>query len=145
MKKPDYVEAKPETVAVADENVAVMAKRLRDAKDKKDELEEALTGTNKEIDELSKKLAERLESDGVDSIRVPDVGTVYIQIKNRPNVTDQDGLHMYLRENGHGAMIKETIHPMTLIGFVNERLKNNEELPPSINNFQQKLAVIRRK
>jgi hypothetical protein len=145
MARPAHIKAKAETeVTTQSPTLVQWATKLRRLKDQKETLEAQLTEGNRAIDELSEKLANEMESMGVDKLRVPNVGSVFIQIKNRPNVVDQPGLLVWMKEHGFDAMVKETIHPQSLIGWVNEELEAGHELPAAINNYQQKRAIIRR-
>lgn len=144
--RPSYLRAK---TAVEGETVLTtpndIARRLRYLKDLKDNIEAGSKEVNKEIDEASQALAELMESMGLDGLKVADVGTVYIEAKNRPTIKDQDEFYAYLRSHNGEGMIKETVHPQTLAAWVKEELENARSLPPSISNFIQKRAVIRRK
>ncbi len=42
---------------------------------------------------------------------------------------DRDFLHQWLKDHGHGDIVKETVHPGTLKSFVKEAAKNAEPLP----------------
>lgn len=142
--RPDWVQDKAPVEKEAGGTDSEMAVRLRELKDQKDTLESALKKTNSAIDALSTKLAESMESHGVDSFKVKGVGSVYIQEVNRPHVADADAFIAFLDETGQGSMAPRSVHWKRLESWVKEMLKQGTSLPASVTNFQQKRALIRR-
>lgn len=54
----------------------------------------------------------------------------------------EEDFFRYLRLNGHGALIKETIHAQTLASFAKELMENGEPLPPELSAHVETSAVI---
>lgn len=54
----------------------------------------------------------------------------------------QDETYTWLKENGHGDLIKETVHPQTLRAFAKDRIQDGEPLPPGITTSMETIAVI---
>ena len=50
----------------------------------------------------------------------------------------QDDVLNYLRQIERDDMIKTVVHPATLTAFVNQRLKENEPLPPGVTHYRPK-------
>lgn len=153
MALPDYVEEREDQTPDLTEDerkvydgktMAQVAQEVRNYWSAKKALEDDAKANNAKFSQLSKYLAERMESAQMTSFKVADLGTVYIAHDNKPYVTDRDLFFKYLRENGAEAMIKETVHPRTLLGWVNEQLEDNKELPDGVHNFILKRAKIRK-
>lgn len=135
---------------------ASLAKQIMALKEEKDSHEGRVKEINKELDGwddketgevhmgLHGKLAELLESKGIDLVRIKGLGSFWPASENRPNVVDKEGLIHWLDENGLGAMAKRDVHWQTLKAFVTDWLKENKPLPPYINNFIQTKIRFRR-
>ena len=142
--RPAFIEEKPEVEAEANPTVTDLAKDLRRLKDMKENIEEQLKKTNGEIDEASTKLADLMETQGVDSFKVAGVGSVYIQTLNRPTVVDKDALIVWLDSRGMSDCAPRSCHHKKLESIVKELLEDSQPLPACLNVFQQKRALIRR-
>lgn len=150
--KPDYIEAEEpnypdltddekkeyegKTLPMIAAEIRTHWKEIKDLKERQKEL-------NKKFESLSRYLAERMELTKMDGFKVKDIGTVYISNDNKPYVNGRDEFIAWLKANGHEGLVKETVHPMSLLGFVNERIENNLPLPPGVHNFILKRAKIR--
>lgn len=152
--KPDYVEDDnaPIPDLTADEKkvyegktMAQIAKEIRGYWQEKKDMEKAVKELNKKFTQLSMYLAERMDTAQMAGFKVDGVGTVYIGNDNKPYVNDKDALHADLRATGNGGLIKETVHPMALLGLVNELTKGNKPLPKGVHNFVLRRAKIRSK
>jgi hypothetical protein len=138
MVRPDFIKPKQEKEAEIDEKkdpVAKMARDLANAKAWKDQAEEELSNANKEVDRLEKELADEMLARKVDLFRVPGLGTFSQGLKNYPSVNDQNSFFAWLKKTKNDGLIKPTVHPQTLKGFINEWLSAGNKLPPGVNNF----------
>lgn len=111
----------------------------KDKAAKKKELKEL----NKKFEQLSKYLADRMDTAEMTGFKVAGVGTVSIGNDNKPYQADKETFFKWLRETGNAGLIQETVHPMKLLGLVNEHTKNNKPLPPGVGNFVLRRAKIR--
>lgn len=110
-------------------------KKLHNLKSVKDDLEKQLKAVNAEITELSTQvipdLMEQLE---VPKITIDGIGTLF----KRPEVyayvlaERREDFHTWLREHGHGDLVKETVHPATLKAFAKEQLSEGNPLPEEL-------------
>lgn len=152
-ERPAYIKAKEEITKPATEGVAAMAQRLHALKNKKDTLEADLTEVNKEIDQLSRELAEAMETHKVTSFRVDGVGTVYITNKTRASVQAgaREEFFAWLDKEGMGALAVRAIHPKRLESLAKEFGEQGRQFPKfpdgseMVSVFVQKCATIRRK
>ncbi len=87
--------------------------------------------------ETEQKLVALMTARGFDLFRIAGLATFSTKSSNHPSVTqgNQEAFNQWLDENGMGAIAKRSVHPQTLKGWVNDRLKNGEELPPMVSNF----------
>lgn len=112
-------------------------KRLRELKDKKDDLEEQLKAVNKEAKELQERVLPKLMDDAdIESWKVTGAGTCYIKqelyvsmTKADPNGDDHEApFYSWARDNAP-FLISEYIHPARLKSWAKERLEKGEALP----------------
>ncbi len=136
--------------------------RMMDLQDRKEALEQLLKGVNGELDDVRKRrLPEKMQELGlVDttghgsfthssgagvSLRVQ-VWASIAKTDEAGNPTDAyiDGVYRWLEENGHGDLIKRSVHPQTFSAFVKERIEDGEPLPSGIKTSMETMAVVRR-
>jgi len=69
---------------------------------------------------------------------------IYLTHKVRASVLaeNQPDFFKWLREHGHGGIIKETIHAQTLGSFAKELLENGRPLPPNLTAHMETVAVV---
>lgn len=68
-------------------------------------------------------------------------GDLFASIKK----ADQDAAFEWLRANGHGDLIKETVHPGTLKSFCKEQLEHGANLPALLNAQPFTVATLTRR
>jgi hypothetical protein len=127
--------------------IAEAATELRRLKELEDAQNEALKATKAAIERITKTtIPEILEAMGAENARIPGIGTVYLQNKVFANVKaeDRDKFHAWLRENGHGDLIKDTVHPGTLTSFAKEQLENGIALPEYVQAAFVTQAALRK-
>lgn len=143
--RPAYIKDKKEKSKEVNEGpLAAMARELRALKDRKEDLAEQEKQVNKAIDELSIKLAESLESAGVDSFKVTGVGSIRIEEVHRPSVNDKEAFLAWLDARGASESAPRQVHHQRLVSLVKELLEAGLNLPPGVSDFVQKRAAIRR-
>ena len=89
-------------------------------------------------------LPERMDSEHVSVIKVDGIGRLQKRGEVAVNVTKsrREELHDFLRENGYGDLISETVAPQTLKSWVKEQMTNGIEVPDSINVHSYQVASI---
>jgi len=97
-----------------------------------------------QINELGAELYDDFANDGIESYQLAAVvngrvlfadrrnRTLRPEAKLKPSVTtvNVERFHAWMRANGFGDLIKESIHPGTLESWVNKRTDENLPLPP---------------
>lgn len=127
--------------------ISEAANELRSLKAQLETQEGAVSATKAAIEKLTKQtIPEILEAMGADNARVPGVGTVYLQHKVFANVKadDRDRFHAWLRDNGFGDLIKDTVHPGTLTSFAKEQLEKGVALPDFVQASFVTQAALRK-
>lgn len=108
---------------------ADLARELAGLRAQKALREEQLKTINGELAAVNTKLVDAMQVLGLQKFSVDGVGMVYLQDRPHPTVLDADKLHAWLRAHGHGGMVKEGVHPMTLQAWVKEQMSNMVALP----------------
>lgn len=112
-----------------------LAAILKDIKIQLDEAGARKTELQKTYDYLSiEVIPDRMDDEGVDSMKVAGVGRLQTQSDIRCNVLamNKEPLQKWLTENGHGSMIQDTINSSTLKAFIKERMKENLPYPSEL-------------
>lgn len=104
---------------------------------RKDRAEEELKRINKEYDFLRiTKVPQKMEDDGIERLTVAGVGRVSLTADMHVSVkADQrDKFYEWLRDNGRGDLLQETINPSTLKAAVKRMYSSGEEIPEDLLN-----------
>lgn len=120
---------------------------LKELKASEDKLNAELKDVKRQIDDIQKKeIPELFEAQGVTTAKVPGVGTIYLQDKVFAYVKaeDQDRFKDWLRDKGHGDLIKETVHPATLTAWAKEQLEQAKPLPDFVSASFVTQATLRK-
>lgn len=84
-------------------------------------------------------LLTKLKEIGAESLRTAH-GTAYIQVKTRASCSDWPLFWKYIAENNRFDMLEKRVSQKP----ISDMLDNNEELPPAINTFSERVVTIRR-
>lgn len=128
--------------------LTALAKRLRELKDRKDVLAEGLKAVEAEIKDVAEvKLPAAMDDNEVERFTIEGVGSVYQQVKVYAYVKkdDTEKFHTWLRESGHGDLIRDYVFPQTLSSFAKELIEEGGEVPDFINAAKVPTAILRRK
>lgn len=124
------------------------AKRLADVREVKANLEAQLKEVNKEKEDLeARQLPKLMDEQEIEKLTIEGVGTLYLEsgVYAYIMAADRGIANDWLRSNGHGDIIKETIHHGTLKSWVKEQLGNGQPVPEFFNAKPIQTARIRRK
>ena len=94
--------------------------QLRDLKDTKKKLEDDLDTINASIKDTSDQILAIWTEAGINQQKLDGVGTFYLHKSFRASATNKELLFSYLKENGQGDMIKETVSPATLTAWAKD-------------------------
>jgi len=133
---------------MAAENLIEAAKELGALRDRKEELEAELKVINKAKTELeTQRLPQMMEDAEVEKMTIEGVGTLYTQAGVYASIlaSDRDKAYDWLREHGHGDIVKETVHHQSLTAWVKEMLGDGNQLPEFFNAKPTTTARLRRK
>lgn len=128
------------------------AKRIALLKAQKDYLEAMVKWINIEINAIGPKLYEDFIEDEMENITLsadlfpvdkkPRVVKPFVDLKVNVTEDHREEFHAWLRENGFGQLIKETVHPGTLTSFVKERKESNQPIPQCVSIWSIQGAKI---
>lgn len=133
---------------MAAEQLIEAAKELGRLRDQKEELEAELKVINKAKTELeTQRLPQMMEDAEVEKMTIEGVGTLYTQAGVYASIlaSDRDKAYDWLREHGHGDIVKETVHHQSLTAWVKEMLGDGNQLPEFFNAKPTTTARLRRK
>ena len=133
---------------MAEAQLIEAAKELGALRDQKEELEARLKEINKAKTELeTQKLPKMMEDAEVEKMTIEGVGTLYTQAGVYASVlaADREMAYDWLRENGHGDIVKETVHHQSLTAWVKEMLGDGNEVPEFFNAKPTTTARLRKK
>ena len=129
-------------------SIADYAKELYDLRAEKDQLEDRLKELNHRKNELERDLIPSMMDDlEQDKVTITGIGTIYLRPDLFANYVkdDEEEVFKWLRENGHGDIIKPTIHYSTLRAWAKEQLENNGAVPTQLRVTPFMQATLRRK
>lgn len=109
---------------------------FRHIKDQLDAAKEVKTNCQKRFDLIRLKvLPELADEEGVSTMTVDGIGRMGLSSDMYTSIRadDREVAYQWLRDHGHGDIIKETVNAGTLKSFCKEMVKNGEEIPECIS------------
>lgn len=122
-------------------------KKLAKLRGQKEKLEAQLKVVQEQITNLQVAVIPQLMEDAeVDKITLKGIGTMFVQQKMYVGLLSDDRptAYKWLRENGHGELIKDWVFPQTLTAFAKEQIEGGKPLPDFFKATFQPTATIRR-
>lgn len=128
------------------ETMVSLANRLFTAKQQEKEAKDIYEGLKSERMEMEEALNAMMENEGVKKFST-DEATFYRREDIYANVKkeDQEAFSQWLRDEGFGDLIYETVNHRTLSGFVREHMEEGGEDLPGYINVSVKKTVGTRK
>ncbi len=126
-----------------------LADRLKDLKQHKKELESEIKALNAEIEETEAKLAELMLEEEMQNF-TRNGRMFYLNTKVYASAVAERKAELYewLKENGYGDLVYETVNANRLAAFVREQLEEAGELPEGlagvVNVFEKTTVGIRK-
>lgn len=107
----------PTTVAEAAREYAKLRRKL-------EKLAQEKSDTQKDHDEMEERLVKLMEAQGITSTKLDRIGTFRAQAEVYANIVKEHeaALFAWLKKNGHGGIIKETVHHGTFKSWFKEEL-----------------------
>lgn len=115
------------------QSMLLLADRYKELRDKKNELNSQLKSLNKELEQMERDLADMMVNEEMQSFDRQGY-KFYLSTRTyaSPKAERKDELFAWLKTNGYGDLVKETVHAMTLASFVKEQLEETDELPADL-------------
>jgi predicted nuclease with TOPRIM domain len=137
-----------EQVGTADD-IFSLADRLQDLKQQKSQLEDEIKAVNAEIAETESKVAGlMLEEEMQNFTRNGLIFYLSTKIYASAVADRKEELFAWLKENGYGDLVYETVNTNRLAAFVREQLEEADELPKGLGelvNVYERTTVGMRK
>lgn len=133
---------------MANDRLTGLARRFRELKDRKDSLNNELKELGEELKKIETELLpQAMEENEIEKFTVDGVGSIYTQMKVYAYITKENEplFHAWLRDQGHGELIKEYVFPATLSAFAKEQLEQGNDLPDWFKAAKVETAMLRRK
>lgn len=126
-----------------------LAAELKELKEQLDRLSEYKTHVQKMYDHLSMiVLPERMEEEDIVTLQIKGVGRLQASHDIRCNVLakNRSGLEQWMVDNGHGALVTNTINSSTLKAFVKEAMREGKEYPEHLIKVEpySKATIVKR-
>ena len=129
--------------------VFALADRLVELRERKGRLQDELKAVNAEIENVDRRLAEAMTLEELQSFS-RDGRLFYLKTETyvSPTAGARPRLIEWLKENGFGDIVQETVHHRTLSATVKEMLDEDDELPDGleqlVNVFEKTTVGLRR-
>ena len=135
-------------VGTADD-IFSLADRLKDLKQHKKELESEIKALNAQIDETETQLVElMIEEEMQNFTRNGQMFYLNTKVYASAVAERKAELYKWLKENGYGDLVYETVNANSLAAFVREQLEEADELPEGlaemVNVFEKTTVGIRK-
>lgn len=117
-----------------------LVEQLRALKEQKEKKNEEIKAINSEITQVENMLLTELQTDGLDTIKVNGVGTVYITTTDYPQVIDMDAFVAWCAENNRADMIQKRVSSTAFKQYVEE----TNEYPEGVNSYVKETVNLRR-
>lgn len=132
---------------MSNQRLQILAREFAELKERKERLSDELSECEAELKKISTELLpQAMDDNEIEKFTVEGVGTIYTQMKVYAYVKKENEakFHNWLRENGHGDLIKEYVFPATLSSFAKEQLEGGVELPDFLPAAKVETAMLRR-
>ena len=129
--------------------VFALADQLVELRERKGRLQDELKAVNAEIENVDRQLAEAMTWEELQSFS-RDGRLFYLKTETyvSPTAGARPRLIEWLKENGFGDIVQETVHHRTLSATVREMLDEDDELPDGleqlVNVFEKTTVGLRR-
>lgn len=131
------------------QGIFALADRLKALREEKAALEERLKGINSAIEQVEQELVNAMIAEEMQNF-VRGGQMFYLTTKVYASAVPErkQDLFAWLKANGYGDMVQETVHSQTLAAFIREQLEEAEELPPDlqplVNVFEKTTVGLRK-
>jgi hypothetical protein len=119
-------------------SIKSLAEKMVIVRTKLEASKSATAELQKEFDDIRKiQLPEAMEAAGMESTRLPNIGTISMRTDAYASIRggQQDEAYEWMKNNGFGDLIKDFVHSSTLKAFLKEQFREGEQLPEDIFTF----------
>lgn len=113
-----------------------LADKLKTLRDEKRQRDEELKALNAEIEETQEKLVAAMVDEEMQNFnRAGNLFYLSTRTYASPQAGQQEALYDWLRKNGYGDLVRETVYAQSLSAFVKELLGEEDELPKELGEL----------
>lgn len=117
------------------------ARKYFEARIIRDNLKDELSKAQEALDECEKNLVLFMEANNLQNFKDAENGMVYLMEKMYSRIENEDIAFEWLKNNGLGDAIKQTIHSKTLSAIAKEMFeKDQQEIPGVVSTFETKVG-----
>lgn len=120
----------------------MIAHAYREARDKKDDLEDELKATQLKLTALEQLLDDRYENDGIKSCVLDDGSTVGIQLEPHASVVDRNANRAWAVANGYESQL--SLPWQTINAITKQHRLDGQPDPDGVSVFSKTKVVLRR-
>lgn len=118
------------------DRLAQLAKEFSDLYDLKDEISARMKQINNEFDRYKLEIIpDAMAQEEMTTATVAGVGRLGLTVDAWVSLKDKDAGFRWLRDNGHGDIVIETVNASTLKAFLKDCKLRGEEFPEDIFKF----------
>jgi len=118
-------------------------KELRQLRTERSELEKLVKDLKEKEGLINFEVTDYFEMTGQQSIDLEGYGKFYLNREIYPSITDRDVVEQWLAERGDLELVK-TFNTNKFKAYYKEKVENNDELPPSCDQFVKTEVRMRR-
>lgn len=110
--------------------VAALMKELHEANERADRVKKDIGKVYDHVRTLT--LPDKMDDEGLDSMKVQGVGRVTITSDLRATIVDKPAGYRWLEEHGYGDLISETVNASSLKAVLRRMIRDGQEVPDDI-------------
>lgn len=131
------------------ERIFELADKLLELREEKDRLKELTKQNNEEIDRVEQELAEEMRVNEIDNFKRAG-RTFYPIVKTwaSPQRGRREAVYEWMKENGYGDLVTETVHAQRFNSLVNEMIEDDGSIPDDLErliNVTERVSIGVRK
>lgn len=126
-----------------------LADRLLELREEKQRLEEETKKVNAEKDRVEQQLFEQMQSNEIDKFQR--AGRLFYPIVRtwaNPKKGNKENVYQWMKENGYGDLVTETVHAQRFNSMVNEMIEEEGAIPDELEtliNVTERVSIGVRK
>lgn len=107
------------------DRIVELGRKFKELKEEHEKQSDILKQVGVRWDEAERDLLEAMVEEGVKSIEIAGLGRFTMRVTNylSVNAANKEGFYEYLKEAGHGGLLKLDVNPKTLTAFLSQHFE----------------------